>query len=151
MISWEMIRNTLGHFHPAFVHFPVGLLLTGAIVEFWSFLRRRGASPLARAFLLFGFLGTALAVTSGLFLFHPGDFRGRTLRAAEVHRFLALASLVLAFAAIVVGGSARSPATLGGPRLFIYRSLYYLTATVVGLTGHYGGWIVFGWGSIWIF
>lgn len=145
--SWETLRNLYAHFHPALVHFPIGLVLSGAALEAWSAVARRGvASPTARVLLAFGFLGAVLSIGSGLALFHPADFREPTLAVAMMHRFLGLASGVGCLAAVLVGGI-RVPRTRA--RLWTYRVLYWLTALLIGLAGHYGGWIVFGWGRVW--
>ena len=126
----------------------MGLILGGAALETWAILHRRPRSPGARAMLALGTLGAIAAVASGLSLFHAGDFQGRTLDAALMHRALGLASLGTALVA-AVAGRAWSPQGPGGRRLGVYRVSYLLAASLVGLTGHYGGWIVFGWGRIW--
>ena len=147
--SWESIRNVYAHFHPALVHFPIGLLCSGAALEAWTAATRRAApSETARTLLLLGFLGIVLSVGSGLALFNPDDFHGRTLDAAAVHRFLGLASVACGLITALLGGVRASRPPIGA-RLWAYRVTYWLTATLVGLAGHYGGWIVFGWGRIW--
>lgn len=145
------IRNTVGHFHPALVHFPIALLSTGAALEAWRTVRgTSGRSEGARFLLLVGLCGAAAAAFSGLLLFHPGDFRGRTLEVVRVHRVLGLAAAAAALAAAVTGELKRRPGLIGG-RLWLYRLLYFLAAALAGLAGHYGGWVVFGWGRVWTF
>jgi hypothetical protein len=100
--------------------------------------------------LVFGVLGAVAAAFSGLLLFHPSDFQGRTLEVARVHRALGLATATVALAALVAGGITGNPGPVRG-RLRVYRILYYLAAALAGLAGHYGGWIVFGWGRVWTF
>jgi hypothetical protein len=100
--------------------------------------------------LLAGLCGAAVAAVSGLLLFHPEDFRGRTLDVARVHRVLGLAAVAAALATAVAGGLSRHPGPIGG-RLWSYRLLYCLAAGFAGLAGHYGGWVVFGWGRVWTF
>lgn len=145
------VRNAIGHFHPALVHFPVALLLTGAAIEAWQ-TARGGAqrSEVARVFLVFGVLGAVAAELSGLLLFHAGDFQGRALEVVRVHRMLGLATGTAALATLVAGGLAGNPGPLR-TRLRVYRILYFLTAALAGLAGHYGGWMVFGWGRVWTF
>jgi uncharacterized membrane protein len=144
------LRHALGHFHPAMVHFPVALLLAGAAVETWSGIQGRASrSPVGRLLLVLGTLGALLAVASGLSLFHPEDFRGKTLAAARIHRLLGLATLGAAIGSLGVGGLG----SVGpmGIRLRFYRLLFVVTGLLAGLTGHYGGWVVFGWGRVWTF
>ncbi|MCJ7818395.1 MAG: hypothetical protein MUP25_01090 [Syntrophales bacterium] len=150
-MTWDFIRGGLGHFHPALVHFPVALITAGAALEAWFMLRRRPQpSESARVMLLLGALGVVAAVASGLALFHPGDFQGRTLDAARIHRYLGIVSLFAILAASAVGTLGRGgfAPSLGG-RLKIYRALLLASGILIGLTGHYGGWVVFGWGWLW--
>ena len=145
------IRNTIGHFHPALVHFPIALLLTGAALEARQSIRSaKVRSEIALTLLVLGTCAALAAALSGLVLFHPEDFRGRTLAAAYIHRVLGLATGTAALAALGAGSLAKGPAPTRG-RLLVYRGLYFLAAGLTGLTGHYGGWVVFGWGQIWTF
>lgn len=147
-MSWALLRNTLGHFHPAIVHFPVALALTGAGFEAWRALRHEEPSRTGRLLLLLAALAGALAALSGLALFRADDFQARTLAAASVHRVLGLTTAaVLVIAASLGGVPGRT--RLEGFRLVAYRVIYGVAALLVGLTGHYGGWVVFGWGRIW--
>ena len=141
--------NAVGHFHPALVHFPIALLLVGAALEFQQVVRRVPVrSEFARQLLLLGTLVALAAVVSGLRLFHAEDFRERTFDAIRLHRVLGLSTLTAAVLASLVGGlgSGRGPV---GTRLVLYALIYGPTAERVGLAGHYGGWVVFGWGSVW--
>jgi uncharacterized membrane protein len=140
-----VLRHSLGHFHPALVHFPVGLLLTGAALEGWQATRKPSTtSSVARVLLVFGTAGALLALASGLALFHPEDFQGRTLAVARVHRLLGLCTATLSLVALATSALDRS-----GRRLRWYRLAYFLAAVLAGLAGHFGGWVVFGWGRIW--
>jgi uncharacterized membrane protein len=143
------LRITFAHFHPALVHFPVALLLAGAGMEAFQIVRRcAGRSPVGRVLLGLGAPAALLAVSSGLLLFRPQEVLGRTLEVALIHRFLGLATATAAVCAFFAGGIQRDPGP-GGRRLMAYRVLYFTAAVLVGLTGHYGGWIVFGWGKVW--
>ncbi len=145
------LRNALGHFHPALVHFPIALLLTGAALEARQSIQgAKVGSELALTLLVLGAGAALAALLSGLLLFHPEDFRGRTLAAVHIHRVLGLATGAAALAALAAGNLAKGPAPTRA-RLLVYRGLYYVAAGLVGLTGHYGGWVVFGWGKIWTF
>ena len=54
------------NFHPLFVHFPIGLLFTSAVVALWAQATKRpGAHLVARVLLWLGTLGAAAAVTTG--------------------------------------------------------------------------------------
>ena len=145
----RLLRTAIAHWHPAFVHFPVALILAGAGLEAFRIARRRpGRSPAARMLLALGASAALLAVVSGLLLFHPQEFQGRTLQVARIHRLLGLSTATVALSALIAGGIHREPGP-SGRRLMLYRALYFAAAALVGLTGHYGGWIVFGWGAVW--
>jgi len=54
------------NFHPLFVHFPIALLFTSAVVALWAQATRRpGAHLVARVLLWLGTLGAAAAVVTG--------------------------------------------------------------------------------------
>jgi uncharacterized membrane protein len=146
--SVALARNLFGHFHPMLVHFPLAFLLGGAALETWQALRGDGASPVARILLVMGALGALLAASAGLALFRPEDFAPRLLAAGRIHRSLGLTATGLSLVALALSaGGSYGPS---GRRLVMYRVSYILAAMVVGMTGHYGGWMVFGWGRVWI-
>lgn len=143
----SLVRNLLGHFHPVIVHFPVALLLTGAGLETWEMARKRpNRSRAARLLLALGTLAAVGAVISGLSLFRSGDFAGKTLEVARIHRWLGVSVGSAALLTLVIGEVGGEPE---GRRLAAYRGFYLLAAIVTALAGHYGGWVVFGWGWIW--
>jgi uncharacterized membrane protein len=148
---WDTIRNVYGHFHPALVHFPIALVTTGAALEIWDAVVRRQTRPsrTAELLLILGLLGALLAAGSGLALFHAEDFRPDVRAAAETHRVLALAGVAVLLAAVLWGRRLHHHETPGSGLIWTYRTLVWLAAVLVGLAGHYGGWMVFGWGRIW--
>jgi len=146
MTTQELV-NAVSRFHPAIVHFPIALILTGLALEAWKTLRRDGASRTAWVLLGLGTVAALAAAATGLLLFHPGDFQERTRLAARIHRILGLGTVVMAAWSWSVGRFGGFPPR--GTRLLLYRVSYVGAALAVGLTGHYGGWIVFGWGRIW--
>jgi hypothetical protein len=98
--------------------------------------------------LTLGAAGAVGAVISGWSLFRSGDFLGRTLEVARIHRWLGVGVGSIALVTLVIGELVGRRG-LEGWRLTAYRAFYFLTALTVGLAGHYGGWVVFGWGWIW--
>jgi uncharacterized membrane protein len=148
-MTFQELLNAVSHFHPGAVHFPIALILVGMGVEAWETVRRGAPSPLAWLLLRLGFLAALTAAATGLLLFHPGDFRERTRLAAEAHRLLGLGTVLVAGSAWILGGAGGFPPR--GTRLLLYRVSFLGAALLVGMTGHYGGWLVFGWGRIWTF
>jgi len=140
------VLDAVGRLHPALTHFPIGLALGGMLLETWNTLSRRGASPTGRTLVRLAAGFAVLTAVTGWLHFRPEEYGDRLLAAAGVHRALGIGSLMLLLLTAATGGFGSMPA---GPRLWIYRGGYGLAAIAVGTTGHYGGWIVFGWGPIW--
>lgn len=145
--SLALARNLFGHFHPMLVHFPLAFLLGGAALETWQGFRGEGASPVARTLLVMGAWSAVLSASAGLALFRPEDFGPRLLAAGRIHRLLGLTATGLALVALPLSAGGGGPS---GRRLVAYRASYLLAAMAVGMTGHYGGWMVFGWGRVWV-
>jgi len=152
MSLWDSIRNIYGHFHPALVHFPIALVLAGAAMEVWTAVVRGGAqpSPTGGRLLLLGCAGALLAAGSGLALFRYEDYRPPVLAAVGMHYTLALAGVLVLLATCLVRVFLVRKVAPHALQLWTYRALYWMAAILIGLAGHYGGWIVFGWGRIWI-
>jgi uncharacterized membrane protein len=134
--SWQQrALALLGRQHPAVVHFPIGLLLSGALLEILIRFRRREAWLHAQRFCLrFGFLTALAAVGLGWLLAQDH----RLSDDLQLHRWLGVSATVLAFlTALIIPKHAESPRRS-------FRFLLMSMATALVLTGHFGGYMVFG-------
>ena len=137
------LGRLFGRLHPTVVHFPIALLLTAALVEAASLIRRR---PVAgnTAFVCLG-LGAAGAVVAALMGWQAGeysDFTGRAAEMLETHFWLGVGT---ASGSTVVAGLCW--AQRSQPDMWLRRA--YLTgllacSVAVSFSGHYGGMLVFG-------
>jgi len=130
----------VGRLHPLLVHFPIGLVLIAAVAEVvamttgrWDW--RAVAVGNVRAGAVFA-IGAAIA---GWCL---GSSPGmETTSSLEWHRWLGTIAAVAVFGAALAtaGGRGRSPLAL-----WVYRITLFWAATLVALTGHLGGQLVWG-------
>lgn len=131
----------LGHFHVVSVHFPLGLLLAGAVGEVLSLLtRQRWLHDGVRFCVWAGMLGTLVAVPLGWLLL-GWEFRHDDAITAA-HRWLGTMMLVWAVALVIVMERARRAA--GSGWAWAYRLTLWLGAIALGVTGHLGGMLVHG-------
>lgn len=138
----ERIVRFLGYFHPLLVHFPIALVFTAALAEFFlAITGRRFFAPVslfairfAAAMIIFTALSGWAAASSG-----GGDVASSSDWILEWHRWLGIgtASFTVLVAIISLWITQESD------RLF-YRWLLYLSAAAVGVTGHFGGMLVYG-------
>ncbi len=135
----------LGRLHPLTVHFPIGLALAAAGVEFVNILRRRlDASP-------FGITATGLAAIAACFAAWFGwlnaDHEGATLdNTLFLHRWLGIAGAAGLLVVWLVGLAGRSgdrPSALNG-----YRWGLIVVSVVIGVGAHFGGEMVYGKGYL---
>ena len=136
--------DTVGKLHPVLVHFPIAFLIGAAALESWALVRRRSWSETGRVLAALGAVACLGAVGTGLVHFRAGHYQGQLLDAALIHRALGLGTL---FAALGAGALSRGSEP-GALRIAGYRAALFASSALVGLTGHYGGWLVFGWGRI---
>ncbi|PAW76665.1 MAG: hypothetical protein B9S32_14105 [Verrucomicrobia bacterium Tous-C9LFEB] len=138
----ERILRFAGYFHPLLVHFPIALVFTAALAEFFlAFTGRRFFAPVslfairfAAAMIIFTALSGWAAASGG------GEAApSSTDWILEWHRWLGIgtASFTVLVAVVSLWISQESE------RLF-YRWLLYLAAAAVGVTGHFGGMLVYG-------
>ncbi len=129
LLSW------VGRQHPAAVHFPVALLLSVALLElFLSRSRREHWLHAQRFCLRFGALTAVISAGLGWILARshiPAD-------ELELHRWFGVATATVAVCAALV-----IPAHAQGRRRGFRLVLLVLTVLVC-LTGHFGGYLVFG-------
>lgn len=135
----------LGRLHPLIVHFPIGLALAAAVVEFVNIIRRRReASPFA--FTATGFAAIA-ACLAAWFGWLNADFEGATPdNTLFLHRWLgvlAAVGLVVVFLVGMVGRDGSRLKAFNG-----YRWGLIVCAVLVGLGSHFGGAMVYGDGYL---
>lgn len=131
----------LGHpVHPMLVAFPIGLL---ALLPLWDVLAVIGAVPdaarVAYWTALAGLVGGGLAVVTGLV-----DFArlpaGAVVNTALIHASAAISALSLFGVAFALRSDAAPPGTL-------VIALDVLGAAALGVTGWFGGHLVFRYGA----
>lgn len=134
----------LGRLHVVAVHFPLALLLLAACLEIGGLLRGAWRTDSAvRLLFLFGTLGAIVAMALGLIHGSADDYLGTLSWVFWWHRALGISTAIAAVATSLLivrrGRRAdthdRSPASVA----------VILTAVLVGVTGHFGGSLVFGW------
>ena len=130
----------IGRLHPLLVHFPIGLVLVAAMAEvaamttgLWHW--RAVAVANVRVGAVFG-IGAAIA--GWLLASSPGL---AAMSSLEWHRWLGT------IAAVAVSGAALATAGAGGRSpvaLWVYRITLFWAASLVAVTGHLGGRLVWG-------
>jgi len=134
----------LGRFHVIITHFPIALLSFGAFFEVIGWLGRKpGTEPIVRAAIIFGGLGAIVAMLLGLANAIEADYAGTLATVFWWHRALGIATAVLALVAMIaVEMRARSDAP---SRKLFARVAILAVATLIPVTSHFGGSLVFGW------
>lgn len=133
---WQL----LGRFHPLIVHFPIGLLFVGLILEFLT-LRKKNSDlrSAIHIILVIGAASALLAALLGWFLETQDDYGGDTL---TIHKWSGIATAILAATTAVI-------------HRFVFRERRHhllktyrtvLVTTVLGVTvaGHFGAALTHG-------
>lgn len=130
----------LGRLHPLMVHFPVGLLIFAALLEFFT-LKNFNSSlrPGINILITAGVATSALSVAFGLLLAEDGDYGEQLL---FLHQWIGIATFILAFLTWYRLKSARKDNNTTS--LSSYRLLLFLTAVGVSVAGHYGASLTHG-------
>jgi uncharacterized membrane protein len=142
-VAYKRTITWIGKFHPLVVHFPIALLIAGFAAEVLG--RIFGASWLtdaARYSILVGATGAVVAAGLGWANAAFLEYSGTTATTLFWHRWLGVSTAVISVAAAVVSERMRrrTPRRLHGP----YLALLAIAAILVGITGHFGGTLVFG-------
>lgn len=134
-------RITFGHLHPLVIHFPIALLLVGALVEVIAIIRRKSSWETVRWFLLLGAGGSLFAVATGLV---DAGVEGYSDFAVSFHRNI---GITVASCATVSAVCYTIAQRTGNRRLlWIARLLLFAAAGLVAVSGHSGGELVYGEG-----
>jgi len=123
-------------FHPVVIHFPIALFIFGLFLEFVGLWRKNAVLGVAAWWNLCGALASlAIVAPTGIAAWLIGGHKleGNML----IHLLLAIGSLLLMSTTLVarkkLGNEHRA-----------YLAILILTAVIVGLTGHFGGQMVYG-------
>ncbi|WP_057937673.1 c-type cytochrome domain-containing protein [Algoriphagus resistens] len=130
----DFILPLFGRFHPILVHLPIGFLVFGVILIFWSAEKYAIYSPIIKLAFLLGGISAGLASISGFMQF---QYEGYGWDTVQLHLILGIFTTFLSFGLWYhLQKSAVSP-----PRLKIKGALLLAILT---LTGHLGGNITHG-------
>ena len=136
------------HVHPMLVHFPIALLLVAAFFEWVIPLLFRNQKERWRwvgtCLLWAGTLSSALTIASGLWAEATAPAIPSAWDTVGWHKNLGIAVGVLA-AVLSVWRIFRRPPAMPRPWM-LYGFLWLALVVVLGLTGFYGGRLVFDFG-----
>ena len=137
------VGQFLGRFHPVAVHLPIGLLLAAALAEgLFVWTHAQWLSGAARFSVLLGAAGAVGAASLGWLNAMSANYDGDLARVLEYHRWLGTGTAALAGVAAVLGEvQRRRPVWLWR---IGYRVALLFAAVAVGITGHFGGMLVYG-------
>ena len=131
-----------GSFHPGIVHFPIGLLTAAALLEAWQIVRKKpGLSPATPALIIIAALA---APPASLFGFLLAEYKGTEGSTLNLHKWLGLASALVALLAVAAVIKARTSAGA----LKLCRAAIFVGTGFVSATGYLGGEMTFGPGHI---
>ncbi len=121
-----------GKFHPVVVHFPIALLLVGALAEVFVMLGGAWAKGAARLCVTLGGISAVVATVLGLLSASYEGFADATI---WTHRLLGIIASVLGLTA--AGLQVTGKTTL-------YRGCLFAAALLTSIAAHFGGIIVHG-------
>ena len=137
-----LLSSFIGHFHPVFVHLPIGILLMGLTVQ-WLSRKDRYASlrPSVSLILLIGAVTAIISCITGYLLAEDAEYEKTML---DRHKWLGLTTAIassIAYAFSTVQSEDRLRKNIPG---YLGASVFVL----VMLTGHLGGSLTHGAGYL---
>ncbi len=141
MNPFEKLIPWLGKFHPAAVHFPIGLLVAAAVAEVLFLVTRRPSFAAASRFCVW--FGALTAPLAGLLGWCLGGFQ-LTDRywVLATHRWLGTCTIAWTIPLLVLSEASRGPGCQrAGPW---FRVTLFLGAALVLLTGFFGSAVIYG-------
>lgn len=124
----------VGRLHPLIVHLPIGILLLGLVMLWWSrFSSGKRFLPVLEPVLFFGTIAAVISVITGLVMANNGDY---DVDSVNRHRNTGIALAVLSLLLWILVRRGR----LGLPTIYLSLSVF------LGLisTGHYGATLTHG-------
>jgi len=130
----------IGRLHPLLIHFPIALVIAAALAEVaamvtaderWRTVAVRNVRAGAIFALLAAIAGWRLALAPEM----------EVSQLLEWHRWMGTVAAGAALAAALAAGGVRVRSALGAR---IYRIALFTAGTLVAVTGHFGGLLVWG-------
>ena len=141
--STDRLIRFVGKFHPVAVHFPIALLIAALFSEILGALFPvKRFQEAARVLVALGApmaaIAAALGWATGLFAKYPGELE----QVLTTHRLLGTSTAILALTTLVLLESylRKQSSNLRTA----YLAALVLTALLVGITGHFGGTLIYG-------
>jgi uncharacterized membrane protein len=130
----------LGQLHPLLVHFPIALVIVAFAAEVLATARNSGRwRAVAVANIRLGAGVAVVAALAGWRLALASN--GHTTSILEWHRWLGVMATGATIAAALAASGAERRFL---PALWIYRITLFVAASLVAVTGHVGGLMVWG-------
>ncbi len=135
----------LNHLHPMVVHFPVALIVVGFLFEFiFLFYKKENCFPKTGLYLMvLGTLGAIAAYLTGEFF--TNDLTGSAGEVQETHELFALITMITMIIATLLRVYLIIKKKETTNLKWVFFSLYALGAVMVGVTGYFGGSLVFNY------
>jgi uncharacterized membrane protein len=130
----------IGRFHPLLIHFPIALVIAAALAEVAAMVTGdEGWRTVAVGNVRAGAVFALLATIAGWRLAVAPEMESSPL--LEWHRWLGTVAAGAAVAAALATGGVRRRSALG---VRTYRIALFAAGTLVAVTGHFGGLLVWG-------
>jgi len=132
--------HEFGELHPAFVHFPIALIVTAALAEALYMARRsQWLGEAARFMVAAGAWAAVPTVAAGFSEAWGETFAGEAARAFSIHWVCGVVAAVLAFLTYAMGEGSRRSGQVWEQAL--YRVILLVAAVAVLITGFFGAGI----------
>jgi uncharacterized membrane protein len=139
----DRLVQWIGRFHPVVVHMPIGLIIAAALAELLIMI---GGAPwlagAARFCVAFGALAAAAATPLGWANAAGAEYTDELASVLTLHRWLGTGAAAWVILTLALSEAVRRE------RFAAWRPWYRLAlvagAVIIGVTGHFGGTLVFG-------
>ena len=137
MENSNWILQFLGRLHPLLVHFPIGLLFTGFILELLTLKGKRKGLRDGISFMVN--IGAGFAVLSALFGWFLKTQEDYTGNIVDNHQYTGIATAILALITVLVLNLKKSPVNFKA-----YRIVFFVTVVLLTIAGHLGASLTHG-------
>lgn len=129
--------SIIGRLHPLVIHFPIALILVGALCEFFRRSSSNGRSEVGYVCLTIGAIGAVVSAATGWLWAADTGSPSSLAGELELHRWFGIATAAFGVGALALGFR-REKCGMS------YRATLLAAAICVCITGHLGGTMVHG-------